>query len=558
VARRDRLRRTGDFRALARIERDWISRGHSPGDALSRPGEGAADTSDIGSISSRLNSIEEARSAWGDGDFERCVGLCASARPTSDEARKVLALLSARALLRLDRAADALRQLHAIGEENDVSVRMLIAAAQARNGEHDEGLRTLRALLTDPATDHATCAETNLWIALACYGKRDLNEADAALDAVPADGGMVHVRAMEYRGWVASARTDYDRAVASFSGTLQILDACPERDAFVEANCVQAISSFAVERFDRMAWSTVLGRRARSDWSASGLNYLQFLIALRAAAFAYDVEGDAVTAASEACRAEVLAPSIAYRVQALCSRAWISRFAGEKLAQREHVRAALLLFDGIGAWAPEGDECIVALVLAEELGNAGHAKDARRVFDVYRNQAASSPMLAITSDRRRDGYEMLVEAQILEAEGKVEDAVLRYREAFQIFCPLGYVRRSIVAAVRLIQLSPRDEYLWGHIDLVVARLSKGSWIGPVADQLRRARRIAALTAVQREHLPLICAGMSNPDIARLRKRSKHTVRNQIATLFEAFGVHTRAELVVECVRLGLLSSEAAV
>jgi DNA-binding CsgD family transcriptional regulator len=60
-----------------------------------------------------------------------------------------------------------------------------------------------------------------------------------------------------------------------------------------------------------------------------------------------------------------------------------------------------------------------------------------------------------------------------------------------------------------------------------------------------------LTAVQREVLALICQGKSNPDIARLRKRSLHTIRNLVARLFVVFGVSSREELAVEAVRRGL-------
>jgi DNA-binding CsgD family transcriptional regulator len=464
------------------------------------------------------------------------------------------ALLSVRALLRLDRAAEALQRLHAIGADDDMAVRTLIGSAQVCLGDTDTGLRTLRAMLADGAADRTVGAEINLWIALGCYGKRDLDGADDALDAVSSDGGVVLARALEYRGWVASARAEYGPAVAFFSAALCALDACAERDSFVEANCVQALSHLAVERFDRVAWSIVTERRATSDWRGGGLAYLRFLIALQAAAFAYDVEGDAFAAAAEASGAVDLAPTTPYRIQALCLRAWISRCAGEEMAHRDHVRSALQLFDRIGSWSPSGDEAIVPLVLAEELSNAGRPDDSRRVFELYRAQSVTSPMRAVTGDKRRDGYERLVEAQLLEAEGKKNDAISAYRDAFHVLCPLGYVRRSIVAAVRLIRLSPREDYVWGHIDTVVAKIAKGSWIGPVADQLRRAREVAALTVLQREHLKFVCAGMTTPDIARVRKRSKHTVRNQIAVLFATFGVHTRAELVVECARLGILSS----
>jgi DNA-binding CsgD family transcriptional regulator len=464
------------------------------------------------------------------------------------------ALLGARAQLRLGRAGDALEQLRQLDADDEPAIGMLIGAAQTGVGEHAAALWTLRAIVRDRRADQRVLAETQLWIALACYCARDLDAADEALDAVPADGDALHVRSLEYRGWLASARGDYDRAVAAFARALEVLDGCSERDRFVEANCVQALSTFAVERFDRVAWTVVAQRRKTGDWRAEGLAHLRFMTALRVAAFAYDVEGDVRTAAFEARRAEELAPSTAYRVEALCSRAWISRCAGERLAHRDHVETALRVFDGIGTWAPKGDEAIVPLILAEELANAGHQANARRIFAMYRSHLATSPMLAITEDRRRDGYERLVEAQILEAEEKVREAISGYRDAFRIFCPIGYVRRSIVAAVRLIRLSPGEDYLWGHIDAVVARLPKTSWIGPAADQLRRARQLAELTALQREHLRLVCSGMSNLEIARLRKRSKHTVRNNMVALYETFGVRSRAELVAECARLGIVTS----
>jgi DNA-binding CsgD family transcriptional regulator len=53
-------------------------------------------------------------------------------------------------------------------------------------------------------------------------------------------------------------------------------------------------------------------------------------------------------------------------------------------------------------------------------------------------------------------------------------------------------------------------------------------------------------------LGLLCDGKSNPEIARICKRSVHTVRNQVAALFEAFGVQSRTELVALCARLGIL------
>jgi DNA-binding NarL/FixJ family response regulator len=59
-----------------------------------------------------------------------------------------------------------------------------------------------------------------------------------------------------------------------------------------------------------------------------------------------------------------------------------------------------------------------------------------------------------------------------------------------------------------------------------------------------------LSQTQREVLLLVCEGLSNPEIAASRNRSK-TIRNMVSELLDAFAVKNRSELVVECVRRGL-------
>lgn len=270
--------------------------------------------------------------------------------------------------------------------------------------------------------------------------------------------------------------------------------------------------------------------------------------------YAYDVDGDPVRAAAEARFAESHAPSAAYRVQALCMRASVARHAGESVAQRDHLNAALEVLSQIDPDLLDGDERLVPLIVAEELANVGRAADARKLLCVYEQHSSTSPMLAITHDLRRDGYEKLVLAQVFDAEENVSKALAAYREAFDIFRRVGYVRRSVMAALRIAKIAPEEDYLWGHIDVATAGISDTSWIRASASALRRKAIGARLTAVQREYLRLLCAGKSNPEIARIRNRSVHTVRNQIVPLFEIFGVQSRSELVAECVRSGVLDA----
>ena len=55
---------------------------------------------------------------------------------------------------------------------------------------------------------------------------------------------------------------------------------------------------------------------------------------------------------------------------------------------------------------------------------------------------------------------------------------------------------------------------------------------------------AALSPAEREVLRLVAQGLDNPTIAQQLKKSEKTVRNQVSSIFDKLGVHTRAEAIV--------------
>jgi DNA-binding CsgD family transcriptional regulator len=94
-----------------------------------------------------------------------------------------------------------------------------------------------------------------------------------------------------------------------------------------------------------------------------------------------------------------------------------------------------------------------------------------------------------------------------------------------------------------------DRKLVTYASVATAHLADESWMR--REVVAATSQNVRLTAVQREVLSLICQGKSNPEIARLRKRSLHTIRNLVARLFEIFEVSSREELAVQSVRRGL-------
>jgi DNA-binding CsgD family transcriptional regulator len=492
--------------------------------------------------------------AWFEGAFERCLELCAAAHPRDAESKLHLALVTARAMLRLNRPDDALGVLRdAAGlpcqADEALTLRMLTGAAYVRRADTEKGLEILAAAQADAGGAHRTLqAEIALNVALAHYARRHFDEAERALSVVESDADIVYARALQYRGWLAFARTDTGRATMFFSGALQALDRCRHYDRFLEVGCIQALAHLAVERLDRRIWSIVEERRARMMWSETELAEGRFWITYCAATFASEVQGNPIGAAREAREAERIAPTDAYRVQARCKRSAIARCAGEPLSQRDHAEAAAEIYATLNPSALSGDEVTIPLVLAEELASAGFTGEARSAFDAFVKLSRATPMVWVRRYPTTYAYQRLVEAMVLESTGERRTAVRRYHEAFDLYVKLGYKRRAVGAALRIAHLSSAPDAA-RYADVNTRRLSAQSWLR------REARAVNEpalnLTGVQREVLALICQGKSNPDIARSRKRSLHTIRNLVARLFVIFAVSSREELAVECVRRGL-------
>jgi DNA-binding CsgD family transcriptional regulator len=492
--------------------------------------------------------------AWFSGAFEHCLALCEAARARDAESRVHFALLKSRALLRLDRPDEAFRVLRdaaaiPCGADESATLRMLTGAALVRRGEFDRGLEMLLALQHDVRDVHRTIrSEIALNVALAHWSRRDLDAAEAALHVVDSAADIVYARALEYRGWIAYARTDVARATAMFADALETLDRCRHYDRFLEANCIRALAHLAVERLDRRTWAIVEDRRSRFDWTASGLAQPQFWITYCASAYALDAQGNTIKAAREARHAEQIAPSTAYRVQARCKRASVARCAGEVTSQRDHAESAEELFLQSKPAQLAGDEAIVPLILAEELAHVPSTDEARSILDTYLKTSRTSAVLAMTHAPTTYAHQRLVEGTVSESAGDRRTAIRRYREAFNLYARIGYKRRAVIAALSLVRLTG-DQDARSYAESETRQLPMQSWMRQELEKTKA--RAVKLTAVQREVLVLICHGKSNPEIGRLRKRSLHTIRNLVSRLFEIFEVSSREELAVECVRRGL-------
>lgn len=433
--------------------------------------------------------------------------------------------------------------------DGEFTRRLLLGAALTRIDDPVRALEILQQAKSEMRCAHLTIqSEIALNIGLAFYALRDLDAADAALDDVLPLADIIHARSLEYKGWIASARGNYRTAPAYFIAALKRLEDCVHYDRFLEANCLQALAHLAVDRLDRTAWEPVRSRRETMKWDARGLDKPRFNLALSAASFENDVEGRPLDAAIEARQASDIATTAAYRAQALCKRASIAQSAGERIAHADHLQAAVDAFEGADIDALSGDEMLVPLVMAGELANAGRAAQARWYFERYRDRRSTPHALAITGDYRRTTHELLVSAQIAEADGRCADAIVQYQNVAGRSVQ-GALRDAVIASIRIAALTGGAGIWPQYVAATAHDVKPSSWMYATLEDIDKTRTISGLTTLQREYLEMVSKGYTNPHIAKMRGRSIHTVRNHVAELFSSFGVKTRTELAKEYLRV---------
>lgn len=497
---------------------------------------------------------------WFAGDFELCLDMCNAVRSASADTLAQLALLRARALLRLNRATEALTILDEFSwpESGDVAVtaRMLTGAAFIRANEVGRGLVLLDALQESAAATvaHPTIqSEIALNRALGHFCRGEVDAADRALDMVSTNADIVYARALEYRGWIACRRTRFALAIGYFREALEHLDRCKHYDRYMEANCAHVLASLSIELLDPPTWRVVAERRAKIDWSAQDIQRHRFWIALCAATYAYEIDGADLVAVREARAAEVLAPTQAARVEALCRRAATAGRAAEPLAHQDHTDEAYELFVSLDPQQFEEYDKLVPLVLAKELSLAGRVEQARRVFTVYRQQPEGSPWLAVTGNPTRYAFERLVEGFIAESAEERAHARRSYLEAFTKFRGIDYKRRAVHAALRLGALLNEAE-LFEYADLTTRHLPARSWLRQQVASLPTDIIVRGLSAARRDVLQLLCRGLSIPEIAAQRDRSRKTIANTVTEVYRAFNVRNRNELLNELLRRGIIKT----
>jgi DNA-binding NarL/FixJ family response regulator len=506
--------------------------------------------------SEKRATLSEAKLAYFEGDFERCLAICGDPGAHSITTASEVALLSARAYLRLARPSEAegviLKTITLHGTSDaSATAQMLLGSARINQGDADGGLAILEAAATRSTQAHfAIRSEISFATALGYWAKRDIDAAERHLSRVDCNTDIIHARALELTAWCRLARGEYRRCAEVFIATLLRLDECHAHDRAVNAAAISTLSIVAAELFDYEFAGFAHTRALAMTWT-SGLIMQRYLTLLHRALFA-ELAGNTEEAYAFAIEARVVAPTIPCQASAWAVSSLIARNADELHAAAAYAHRARQLLETLPTRELVGEERLSMLTVAECCAQFDSAA-AKRLLSTYRELDPVDKMQAISDNPCLTAEESLVAAVVAEACGDVDVAQHNYRCAFQGFERLGYTRRALVAAFALVRLTNDpsmrnylNRRLDGTANYITRRLTASM------DSASRSPRhpiVQTLPPMQKEVVVLICQGKSNREIAAIRNVGEQTIKNVLSkAIFPAFGVSSRAGLLVECLR----------
>ncbi len=504
------------------------------------------------------SALDEAYAAWDAGEYEAVVGLLRGARFARRDERVRSAILHARAALALDRPEDVAPVLVPAGAEAEdgeetVLARMLLGSALTRTDrrEHGEAMLDDAAVLAERSAPlHA--GEVGYYRALSRWSTHRLAEAEQIVEAaLPHATGVARSRLLQLLGWIDIRRENYAAAAQAFTAALGALDESKVTDVKGRARILHSLGCIAAETINLRLGRLVRREYERSTWSNDtrierfhSLEYLSWLSLL---------EGDVARAWDERQLGLTLTVDTSFHAMALMNAAHIAGIVGDRFSGSRYLDLAgalLLRGDQVGLDV-ERRTAMLSFVAAVPTANA---ETARKILALYdRTAARRTEMLVFEGDRRVEAYERYARGKMAIAERRTQQGIVELERALGLWTNLAYRLRSAVVAYDLRAVTGERRY--AETALEALRNAPDAWMRAALQQRTSADDpLGRLTRAERRVLAELCTGKKAREIAAVFDRSFNTINNHTRAIFSAFGVRSRAALVAECARLGILDA----
>ncbi|MDQ6942706.1 MAG: helix-turn-helix transcriptional regulator [Candidatus Eremiobacteraeota bacterium] len=505
--------------------------------------------------------MDEARSAWDAGEYERVVRLLAKAKFDRREDRVAAAVMHARALLALDRQEQVAPLMQRAskevkGAEETVLTQMLHGAALTLTNRREQG----EALLDETAALAKRSvpqlgAEVAYYRAVSRWSSHHLAEAEEIVEAALPSAKDVHrARLLQLLGWIDVRGENYSAAARQFTAALDELNRAKHPDVLGRARLLHALSIIAAETIDLRLGRLVRREYETNTWSEDTrierfhvLEYLAWLSLL---------EGQLGRAWDERQRALSLTVDTAYHASALTSAANIAGVVGDRFSEARYFELAGSLLLRGDQLALDADRRIAMLAFIAAAPTA-NIDAARKVLTLYeRTRPRKTDRHAFEGDRRVEGFELYARGKLAISEGRTQQGIADLQKALDLWSRLTYRLRVAVTANALRVVTGDPQY--AQVALDALRSAPNAWLRPALERgSNDDNPLAQLTPAERRVLAELCKGKKAREIASTFDRSFNTINNHTRAIFTAFGVRSRAALVAECARRGILDDVAS-
>jgi DNA-binding CsgD family transcriptional regulator/tetratricopeptide (TPR) repeat protein len=472
-------------------------------------------------------------------DYERCRELIAA----GDTLEATLA--SARLAIRERRFVDIIGSLSdfpaattAMRAERDV----LLGAALGSTRDYVAGRRLIERALNDLAPGDPVYDEAFYQKAAIAWMQHEHREAeDAANVQLNSTDPNNRARARILLSWIALRRGEVLRQVDELQKALDELDVAAEPDQYFRANALFTLALLCRELPLRDVAERVRSIFDAMPWTP-GLQLARFQITRFIAAME-ELEGNELAAFAGFKKAMRLAPSEHWSVLCFLDRALLAKNTGETAFAAEQLQEAHEIAQRLSWNDVTGEERSALLVLAE-LFAFENAAIAEQYLARFRSLGTTViPLLSYGSDPRVRGFEAYSQGVAWLRLGDAQEGKAALTEAWDIFEDFNYAWRAALCALGLFEAT-RDQR-WVRRAARKIDPWPRSWIARRVAEASSAAVVPLdrIPPAKREVLELVRAGRRNSEIAQVLGRSPHTVRNQLAQLFQTFHVKSRAELV---------------
>lgn len=371
----------------------------------------------------------------------------------------------------------------------------------------------------------------------------DPHGADLAL-AVTHPDPNVAAAAFAVRGWHHGSLGSFGEQKADFRRVLAYAAAPTEEpvDAQVLAVTCHSFARVAFETADAAAIEEVRRAYAQINWTSDvEVDRFQTLRVFGWDSFMRGESGQAQWAFKDA---RAMAPSLAWRVMAHLDRAFVARIARNEAWAVEELAEADRLACDVRWESTQGEERL-ALVTLAVLHTATNAKRAQRYAAMFSQLGVENvnPTLALSADRRAHGFAQYAQGRIDQTLGRREAAAASLSQAYALFDGLNYHYQAAMAASGLAEVT--GDMAWRDAAMRHAGAYPGCPLAAMVDEALRAEEALPreLNPLQRQMVRAMWSGADTAELSRRFSRSAYTIERQVAAIYAAFGVASRAQLL---------------